>query len=160
MARTANDDAGGNSNPNSALQNQRAGEIGGSKPQASTTIVPTYAPPVMAPSASYTTSGTASTGPGSAVSAPVVQKPAVQAAPAVSAAPTAFLQVGGVDMSKVSSGRAGGGNDVVVKPGGVTTTAGGTPVANPPVQQVGSPLTQIQSQTGDRKSTRLNSSHT
>ena len=49
MARTASDDAGGNSNPNSALQNQRAGEIGGSNPQASTTIVPTYAPPVMAP---------------------------------------------------------------------------------------------------------------
>lgn len=150
MARAGRDDAGGNSNPNSALQNQRAGEIGGSKPQASTTIVPTYAPPVMAPSASYTTSGTASTGPGSAISyAPVVPAPVVQK-PAASAAPTAFLQVGGVDMSKVSSGRPGGGNDVVVKPGGVTTTAGGTPVANPPVQQVNNPpvQTQTQQQTG------------
>lgn len=150
MARTGKDDAGGNSNPNSALQNQRAGEIGGSKPQASTTIVPTYAPPVMNPSASYTTSGTASTGPGSAISyAPVVAAPVAQN-PAASAAPTAFLQVGGVDMSKVSSGRPGGGNDVVVKPGGGTTTAGGTPVANPPVQQVNNPpvQTQTQQQTG------------
>lgn len=148
MARTASDDAGGNSNPNSALQNQRAGEIGGSKPQASTTIVPTYAPPVMAPSASYTTSGTASTGPGSAISyAPVAPAPVVQK-PAASAAPTAFLQVGGVDMSRVSSGRPGGGNDVVIKPGGGMTTAGGTPVANPPVQQVSNPPV---AQTPERK---------
>lgn len=85
---------------------------------------------------------------GGNVQAPVVQAPVVQkpAAPAVSTAPTAFLQVGGVDMSKVSSGRPGGGNDVVVKPGGVTTTAGGTPVANPPVQQVNNPPVQTQSQ--------------
>lgn len=82
---------------------------------------------------------------GSSVGNPVVQAPVVQK-PAVQAAPTAFLQVGGVDMSKVSSGRAGGGNDVVAKPGGVTTTAGGTPVANPPVQQVNNPPVQTQSQ--------------